>query len=164
MMHSHLNVRIVNVNKEPGYCIWYNNSATQWMDRSLDPCPRRFSNLLSLVLRMSQSALPWKSKKKWQNNTKTDFWERDWGGDGTVRRSFPKAGFGLQASSSTTRELLALVLPLWPQCIEFSVWIQKHTYYYAQISINANNTNILNCKWAVTWWLWLLCMYMCPYN
>jgi hypothetical protein len=25
---------------------------------------------------------------------------------------------------------------------------------------NNNNNNIFNCKWAVTWWQWLLCTYI----
>jgi len=25
---------------------------------------------------------------------------------------------------------------------------------------NNNNNNIFNCKWAVIWWQWLLCMYI----
>jgi len=25
---------------------------------------------------------------------------------------------------------------------------------------NNNNNNIFDCKWPVTWWQWLLCMYI----
>ena len=45
-------------------------------------------------------------------------------------------------------------------CVVVMDFKQKLTFICNNNNNNNNNNNIFNCKWAVTWWRWLLCMYM----